>query len=238
MLGMVSLHGIPRHLLLAAARLPENAGAARTLLERATPPCPAPTTPPERAVAQDTPACITRPPEWDSDRPCASCGKMVEAVRRCYAVPTCYACLPPPRAMEVFVPENALRVILPLPAKALHPNARVHWRVKHKATKEARRKAFFAGWEALVKMGKPCALAPPMWEAATVQIVWVAKTRRWPDPDNALAATKAYMDGLAAPTHNGIGAGIIANDSGFSFLPVKMETERENPRVEIYVWRT
>ena len=188
----MSLHGIPRHLLLAAARLPENSGAARTLLERAGAPCPAPTAPQAGVVAQDAFAA----------------------------------------------PDGALRVLLPLPAKALHPNARVHWRVKHKATKEARRKAFFAGWEALVTMGKPCAVAPPMWEAATVKIVWYAKTRRWPDPDNALAATKAYMDGLAAPTHNGIGAGIIANDSGFSFLPVKVETDKENPRVEIYVWES
>lgn len=27
---------------------------------------------------------------------CHTCGKPVEPVRQCYAVPTCYACLPPP----------------------------------------------------------------------------------------------------------------------------------------------
>jgi hypothetical protein len=29
-------------------------------------------------------------------RACRTCGRVVEPVRQCYAVPTCYACLPPP----------------------------------------------------------------------------------------------------------------------------------------------
>jgi hypothetical protein len=32
---------------------------------------------------------------------CASCGKQVERARECYAVPTCYACLPPPPPLKV-----------------------------------------------------------------------------------------------------------------------------------------
>lgn len=34
-------------------------------------------------------------------RACRSCGGTVEPVRQCYAVPTCYGCLPPPPALEV-----------------------------------------------------------------------------------------------------------------------------------------
>jgi hypothetical protein len=38
---------------------------------------------------------------------CAQCGKPVEEERRCYAIPTCYACLPPPEPLTVIpVPER------------------------------------------------------------------------------------------------------------------------------------
>lgn len=33
--------------------------------------------------------------------PCESCGKPVEEPRECYAIPTCYACLPPPPPLPV-----------------------------------------------------------------------------------------------------------------------------------------
>lgn len=32
---------------------------------------------------------------------CVQCGKPVEETRRCYVVPTCYACLPPPEPLPV-----------------------------------------------------------------------------------------------------------------------------------------
>lgn len=32
---------------------------------------------------------------------CRHCGRAVEEARRCYAVPVCYACLPPPRPLPV-----------------------------------------------------------------------------------------------------------------------------------------
>jgi hypothetical protein len=132
---------------------------------------------------------------------------------------------------------DCIRVVLPLPPKALHPNARVHWRVKYKATREYRRAAYFAAWAAL---GRPQGLNPigPMWESATVQIVFYAPDKRKRDADGILSSLKSALDGLAAPTHNGIGAGIIANDSGFSFLPVIIELDRERPRVEMIVSRT
>ena len=36
------------------------------------------------------------PPEWDQPPDCRECGKPCEKARWCYAIPTCYACLPPP----------------------------------------------------------------------------------------------------------------------------------------------
>lgn len=32
---------------------------------------------------------------------CVQCGKPVEEERRCYAIPTCFACLPPPEPLPV-----------------------------------------------------------------------------------------------------------------------------------------
>jgi hypothetical protein len=39
----------------------------------------------------------------DYNEPCRSCGEPVEPARRCYAIPTCYACLPPPEPLPVSV---------------------------------------------------------------------------------------------------------------------------------------
>jgi hypothetical protein len=48
-------------------------------------------------AAADLAPRLRRPPEWDQERACVQCGKPVEKTRRCYAQPTCYACLPPPQ---------------------------------------------------------------------------------------------------------------------------------------------
>jgi hypothetical protein len=39
-------------------------------------------------------------------QPCRSCGQPVESARRCYAIPTCYRCLPPPRPLPVNLPRS------------------------------------------------------------------------------------------------------------------------------------
>ena len=38
--------------------------------------------------------------------PCVRCGKRVEKARECYALPTCYACLPPPEPLEMINAPN------------------------------------------------------------------------------------------------------------------------------------
>lgn len=83
-------------------------------------------------------------------------------------------------------------LILPWPARALHPNARVHWRTKAAATKDARHSAFHlaraAGW------------APGILPADGKLSLWVdfiPPDRRRRDDDGMPAAFKAWRDGLA-----------------------------------------
>ena len=42
----------------------------------------------------------------EGPKPCQLCGKPVEKARRWYALPTCYACLPPPESLKVISPEE------------------------------------------------------------------------------------------------------------------------------------
>lgn len=47
--------------------------------------------------------------DMNAPRYCTTCGKPVERARRCYATPTCYACLPPPRPLPVVPPPGKIR---------------------------------------------------------------------------------------------------------------------------------
>ena len=83
-------------------------------------------------------------------------------------------------------------LILPWPARALHPNARVHWRTKAAETKKARQSAFYlarqAGW------------APgtvPAEGKLRLQVDFIPPDRRRRDDDGMPAAFKAWRDGLA-----------------------------------------
>lgn len=38
---------------------------------------------------------------------CVQCGRAVEEVRECYAIPTCYACLPPPEPLALISARQA-----------------------------------------------------------------------------------------------------------------------------------
>jgi crossover junction endodeoxyribonuclease RusA len=118
--------------------------------------------------------------------------------------------------------DGGLLVTLPLPPSALSPNARVHWRKKADAVKEYRAAAKVAARLALWRD------VAPRWDRATVQATFYLRRRRNLDGDNALAWIKAGIDGLAD-------AGVVANDSGFTHLPVRVEIDRERPRVELLV---
>ena len=82
---------------------------------------------------------------------------------------------------------------LPWPDKALSPNSRVHWGQKAKAAKAARIIGTFQAMLAGCKKG--------MFDGYEGKLhLWIdyyAKTRNYPDADNCLSASKAYLDGIA-----------------------------------------
>lgn len=122
---------------------------------------------------------------------------------------------------------DEITITLPLPAKELHPNARVHHMVKAKATKAARFHAMCGGLAARERMttafrfwGVPL----PPWLRAQTEATFYFPTARTRDADGAASSLKAYWDGIAD-------AGVVANDSGLTHLPPRLEVDRANPRV-------
>lgn len=84
---------------------------------------------------------------------------------------------------------TAIRLELPWPAKELHPNARVHWAEKARATKKARS---LAGWTTrAAERSRLCA------EALAVTIVFHPPDNRPRDLDGMLSSAKSYLDGIA-----------------------------------------
>lgn len=119
--------------------------------------------------------------------------------------------------------ETGYLVVLPLPLKALSPNARCHWAKKAKAAKQYRSYAAFASRCAMSFTGDA-----PRWESAVAKISFFWPQQRKRDRDNALASLKAAFDGIAD-------AGIIANDAGLQHEIVTMAVNGERPRVEVVI---
>lgn len=84
-----------------------------------------------------------------------------------------------------------LKVILPWPARVLHPNARPHWSVKAKAAKAARATAYALALQAgAMRM---------QWPDGRLHL-WIdfyPPDRRRRDDDGLLASVKAARDGMA-----------------------------------------
>ena len=119
---------------------------------------------------------------------------------------------------------DVLTLVLPLPYRALSPNARVHWRKRASAVRLYRNTAMAeAYW-----LCRDSGIAQPAWEAATAQATFYYQQRRRRDADNLLAMLKPAFDGLAD-------ARVIANDSGLTHLPVRIEVDRERPRLELTI---
>ena len=112
-------------------------------------------------------------------------------------------------------------ITLPLPHKNLSPNARCHWRARAKATQGYRYAASVEGFKLFGHGG-------PRWTAATVQCTFYFKDIRRRDADNLLASMKAAFDGFAD-------AGLVVNDAAFTYLPVKQEKDKSNPRVVVEI---
>lgn len=115
-----------------------------------------------------------------------------------------------------------MTITLPLPPKQLSPNARPHHMAKARVVNKYRMAA------RLFTSGQLAIGYKPRHKTATCQITWYAKTKRFPDGDNALASCKAAIDGIAD-------SGFIDNDSGLTHLPVIFHVDKENPRVEITI---
>lgn len=76
---------------------------------------------------------------------------------------------------------------LPWPPRDLHPNARVHWTRRHRATKFARDAARWLSHN----------LGPVEAEALNVTITFYEPDKRRRDADGLLSNVKAYVDGVA-----------------------------------------
>lgn len=80
-----------------------------------------------------------------------------------------------------------LRIELPLPPKELSPNARVHYQVRAKATREAKEQVYVA----VLEQGRQ-----KTFDHATVTVTFTVPNRRRRDKGNLIASAKAYLDGL------------------------------------------
>lgn len=121
---------------------------------------------------------------------------------------------------------ESLTLQLPVPDRALSPNARVHWSVKGKAVSAARVAAAVEANRVLFERRPP--MPPPRWEKARCHAVLFHKGKRTPDPDNFVASLKPYLDGIAD-------AGLMANDRNLWPERPEFRQVSKMPRVEITI---
>ena len=100
-----------------------------------------------------------------------------------------------------------LEITLPLPPEVLHPNGRTrNHKYRAAMVKKTRGEAALL---AKAAAPDPATLMIP-WTKATIQATFYLPRKR--DQDGLIAWLKSYADGLQD-------AGIILNDSGFTWLP-------------------
>lgn len=119
---------------------------------------------------------------------------------------------------------ETIELVITLPQEALNPNSSVGMWGKAKAKKDHKTEAWLVAMNWLNERN----LDPPRWAAATIQCRFYFAKKRRRDKDNFAAAMKAAFDGIAQ-------AGIVANDSGFTPLPVIMDIDQNRPRVVIEI---
>lgn len=116
-----------------------------------------------------------------------------------------------------------MTITIPLPHRNLSPNARCHWGAKSRCVRQHRHWAKLACMDAMNRQQVQTMVA------AKVQAVFYFRTRQRRDGDNLLASMKASFDGL-------IDAGLLADDSAITHLPVVQRHDKANPRVELRVF--
>jgi len=115
--------------------------------------------------------------------------------------------------------DDMITIVLPLPEKALSPNARVGWWIKCNTVGRARLRAFARTRSVLGD-------ARPQWPAATIRAIFYHAQRRRRDVDNLNASLKAYVDGI-------VSAGLLQDDEQLMWLPTRRFIDRDRPRVEL-----
>ena len=81
---------------------------------------------------------------------------------------------------------------LPWPSRDLHPNARVHWAKKAKATKRARSDAAYMALSRGVRTHDFFGV-----ESLDVTLVFIPPDNRARDTDGMISSVKGYCDGIA-----------------------------------------
>lgn len=119
---------------------------------------------------------------------------------------------------------RSLEIELPLPAKALSPNARCHWGAKSAAVKQARGDARLATISAAIDSKHEWS---PL-AKATMQATFYHRTKARRDDDNLNASLKSYRDGIAD-------SGIVADDNQITMLPPVQLIDKTNPRVLVVI---
>ena len=110
---------------------------------------------------------------------------------------------------------------LPYPHKALWPNGRAHWTVKASETKKHRAWAYMA-----TKAAIDANAGVSTSERLPIRLTVSCKSRGIePDKDNCLAASKAYLDGIAAA--------LGVNDNMFDPQPVHFSGRQSNFTIEV-----
>ena len=109
-------------------------------------------------------------------------------------------------------------ITLPLPAKELSPNARVHWAVLSKAKKSYRKEGYLCALTAGIDHNYE-------FESYSLHFFFADKRRR--DKDNFSARMKSGLDGIADATPQ--------DDSEWDFDGVRFAIDKDNPRVEVRV---
>lgn len=112
-------------------------------------------------------------------------------------------------------------LILPWPSAHLSPNARSHWRMRHRAAKRGKQEGFI--------VARAAGLVPGAMPAGEIhlQIEFYPPTRRLPDDDNMLARFKAYRDGIA------LALGV--DDRAFVSHPRVMDEPRSGGQVVVRI---
>lgn len=128
-----------------------------------------------------------------------------------------------------------LQVLLPIPPKVLHPNARSPWQGKLRERKSHRQlSGDSAAAQVLERYG-----TRPRFERAVIRLhyvlPWPKNGQRQPhDPDNLIAWAKTAIDALQD-------AGILADDRQVIYMPPSQEwLERDDirpPRLTVRVWK-